>query len=97
MCIRDSINFTEFSFEDFKTQITQRSYFTSTLDWDINDSYITLSTCAYDISDARFVLVARRLREGETVESVSGKNVVNSNVRMPDRWYSNRGRDNPFI
>lgn len=93
----NEINFTESSFENFKTEITQRSYFHTSLDCDITDSYITLSTCAYDIKDARFVLVARKLREGETEDSVKGMNTANSNVRMPDLWYRNRGRDNPFI
>ena len=89
--------YNEDRFIEFQNQINQRSYFHTSLDWNSSDQYITLSTCAYDVKDARFVVVARRLREGETEDSVKGTYTANGNIRMPNDWYLDRRVDNPFI
>lgn len=59
---------------DFKTiedfdywykNVLYRSYYTSDIPADMNDEYITLSTCSNEFSESRFVVVARKLRPGE--------------------------------
>ncbi len=89
------IDFSQRDFATFQEQITQRSYFHASVDWDETDQYLTLSTCDYDIDDGRIVVVARALREGETADEVSYTD--NTNQRMPDVWYTSRNLDNPFI
>lgn len=89
------INFSQRDFATFQEQITQRSYFHASVDWDETDRYLTLSTCDYDINNGRIVVVARALREGETADGVSYTD--NTNQRMPDVWYTSRNMDNPFL
>ena len=54
-------------FNDFVAQIQARSKFTIPVDVEPDDALLTLSTC---IDDDRLVLVARRLRPGETKDAV---------------------------
>ena len=54
-------------FNDFVGQIRARSKFTIPVDVEPDDALLTLSTC---IDDDRLVLVARRLRPGETKDAV---------------------------
>ena len=89
------IDFSQRDFNTFKEQITQRSYFHPSVEWDETDHYLTLSTCDYDINNGRIVVVARALREGESAGSVTYTD--NTNQRMPDVWYTSRNMDNPFI
>ena len=89
------IDFSQRDFATFQEQITQRSYFHASVDWDETDRYLTLSTCDYDINNGRIVVVARALREGETADGVSYTD--NTNQRMPNVWYTSRNMDNPFL
>ena len=91
------IDFSQRDFDTFKEQITQRSYFHTSLEWDETDQYLTLSTCDYDINNGRIVVVARALREGETADAAAGTYTDNTNQRMPDVWYTSRNMDNPFL
>lgn len=79
----------EAAFNEFVTGVAQRSYFVSPADVQYGDKFITLSTCDYDFDEARFAIVARKLRPGETVDSfdIAGTQ-VNQNRQMPDRWYA---------
>ena len=49
------IDFSQRDFATFQEQITQRSYFHASVDWDETDRYLTLSTCDYDINNGRIV------------------------------------------
>lgn len=91
------IDFSQRDFATFQQQITQRSYFHTSLEWDETDKYLTLSTCDYDINNGRIVVVARALREGETADIAQGSYTDNTNQRMPDVWYTSRNLDNPFL
>ena len=54
-------------------EITSRSYFTTTVDVNLDDRLLTLQTCANDRYNRKICLVARKVRPGESVEvDVSG-------------------------
>ncbi len=68
-----------------------RSQIITTVDYRYGDRFITLSTCSNEFSNSRFVVVARKVRDGEDV----GVNVldakVNENAKEPD-WDKIYGR-----
>ncbi len=94
----DYINYVNFkdsgayTFENFKKEITTRSQFLTGIDFDENDKYLTLSTCAYEWDEARHVIIARRLRSGETTENIDTSNFsVNQNPKWPAIYYKFNG------
>ena len=67
-----------------------RSLVDTTVDIQPCDEVITLSTCCYDFTDARFVIVGRRVREGES-NAVDVENAaVNSDVIYPKEYYEKK-------
>lgn len=62
-----------------------RSDYLSDIECHYGDEFISLSTCAYDFDDSRYVVVARKVREGE---DISG---------YPDTYVKNKNRHRPSI
>lgn len=84
--------FTDDSFLEFTDQIRRRSLFDfGDVDIQKTDEIITLSTCSNKretkLTDARTVIVARRVREGEDPAVDTTKTVANTDVLMPKMWY----------
>lgn len=96
----------EFSEENtlgFASECARRSFFRTENAIDVlpTDKFLTLSTCSHtcDIDgevNARFVVVARLVREGESMDIDMDKVYVNENPRMPQLWYDLRGLENPY-
>ena len=62
-----------------------------------NDTLVTLSTCTYDMSEFRFVVVARKVRDGESSKvDVSGAK-ENPDTLYPDAWYRTFGGTKPDV
>ncbi len=89
------INFKDsgkYTFESFRDEILKRSQFITGIDFDENDKYLTLSTCAYEWDEARHVVIARRLRAGETTDSIDTTGFyVNDNPKWPAIYYKFNG------
>ena len=60
-------------FEWMLEEIEQRSLITTNVEVTAKDRLLTLSTCTYDFEDARFVVHARMLRDGEQIEVTAEK------------------------
>lgn len=79
----------EESFDAFIRNARTRSLFHIDDDVNYSDSLVVFSTCEYSFWGDRFVIVARKLREGESAESVSvEKYETNPVVLMPDSYYA---------
>lgn len=75
--------------ENFIDQVHTRSLISSNIEVTADDQLITLSTCGYDFSGQRIVLMARRLRDDETAETLKTTAYTkNPNPLMPEIWES---------
>ncbi len=88
---------TEDEVENFINQVKARSIIDTGVDVSVDDRFVTLSTCTYEFDNARFVVIARRVREGESnvVEVLSAKR--NAQPLYPDIWYELYGGDKPEL
>lgn len=88
-------NFTsKISFMDFMANVMDRSVFYTDVDVEYGDQILTLSTCYYPLGDSvdtRFVLVARKLREGESAEVDVSKAYTNPSPLYFDYYYNTQG------
>lgn len=73
----------EADFNNFISEVKRRSIFDTPIDIKYGDELLTLSTCTYEFKDARFVLVARRVRDGENSEVDVSQAVVNDDAYYP--------------
>ena len=74
---------TEEDYNYFMENIQLRNYYKSPVECQYGDQFLTLSTCAYTFSDSRFVVVARKVREGEDPSVYEGLYEKNSDKHMP--------------
>lgn len=70
-------------FEEYIQEVRDRSYIDTGVDVVYGDQLLTLSTCSYEFDDARTVLVARKVREGESSEVDVSLAAVNEDAKYP--------------
>ena len=60
------------------------------------DEILSLVTCCYDFENARLVVMARRVRDGEdpTVDTASARE--NKSARFPKKWYEVKKKEYPY-
>lgn len=87
--------------EDFLSwieQVKRRSLINTSVDIVAGDDILTLSTCTYELGtskDMRFVVMARKVRDGET-ETVNVSDAAqNANPLYPAAWYKRFGGKKP--
>lgn len=84
------------SFLNYVHKVKMRSLIDIPVDINEDDQLITLSTCSYEFTDFRTVLVARKVRinESEKVDTDNAKNA--DNPLMPECWYKRYGGTPPI-
>ncbi|MCC8023633.1 MAG: class B sortase [Clostridiales bacterium] len=80
----------------FLDELMSRFLYDTGVDVTMDDHLLTLSTCSDVFTDARFVIIARLVREGESESVDTSQAVANSNPRYPQAWYDRRSRTNPY-
>lgn len=84
-------------FSAYLNELSQRSLYDTGVDVLPTDKILTLSTCSHEFTDARFVVVARLVRDGESTEVDTSKAVVNSSPRYPQAYYNAKKiKNNPY-
>lgn len=95
------------NFEGFINEVNKRRLYAPDVDINDDDNMLVLSTCirSLDIyskgkrtykADARLVVLARKLRAGES-ESVNTEGVTaNPSPKYPQLWYDKNGTKNPY-
>ena len=82
--------------KEYIAELDQRKLYSTGVDIQPSDKLLTLSTCAYDFSSERLVVVGRLVRDGESAKVDTSKAVANNNPRYPDKYYQKKGIANPY-
>lgn len=80
-------------FDYWYKNILYRNYYITDIECTMDDEYITLSTCSTEIYDSRFVVIARKLHDGEDPSKYTY--ISNPNARKPAAFYEAYGMDIP--
>ena len=87
---------TQERYSAYLNELSQRSLYDTGVDVLPTDKILTLSTCSHEFTDARFVVVARLVRDGESTDVDTSRATVNSNPRYPQAYYTKKGKTNPY-
>lgn len=96
------------NFEGFINEVNKRRLYVTDVDINDDDKMLVLSTCVRNLdtyemgirtykADARLVIVARALRDGESETVNVDKTYYNNNVKYPQIYYDNKKIANPYI
>lgn len=87
----------EKDFMNYVYNVRVRSLINCPVDVNEGDELITLSTCSYEYTNFRTVVVARKTRIGEDAKVDVKKASVNSNAVWPEVYYDTRGGSRPKV
>lgn len=83
-------------FMSYVDEIQKRSIYNTDISILPDDKLLTLSTCSYEFSKARLVVVARLCRENEDLEVDTSNVSINTSPRYPQAWYDAKNMENPY-
>ncbi len=96
------------NFEGFIEEVNKRRLYTTDVDITDDDKMLVLSTCVRTLdlknkygkttyrANARLVVLARMVRDGESAEVNVDNAKVNENPKYPQLWYDKHGLKNPY-
>lgn len=87
----------EYEFNQWNNELLERSIIDTAVDTKYGDKFLTLITCSKDFGDARFVVVARKVRPNETTSVDTSQAVLNPEPRYPKAWYDKNNLEYPFL
>ena len=87
----------EAEFMNFVYNLRIRSLFNIPVVVNEDDQLLTLSTCSYEFNDWRTVVVARKVREGESEKVDTQLATINNNIVFPDVYYMRYGGTRPTV
>ncbi len=85
----------EAEFMNFVYNCRVRSLFNCPVMVNEDDQLLTMSTCSYEFSNFRTVIVARKVRDGETADVDTKIATLNSSPLFPEVYYRSRGGTRP--
>lgn len=94
------------NFDGFIQEVNKRRLYVTDVDINDDDKILILSTCVRSLdkyenlkkykADARLVVVARAVRDGESETVDVSKTYSNKNVKYPQIYYDNKNLENPY-
>lgn len=89
-------NCSDACFEEYIEEINKRKLYDTGVDILPTDKLLTLCTCTYEFDDARLLVIARMVREGESEEvDTNLARFKKDPVKYPESYYDNP-RQNPY-
>jgi len=85
------------SFKKFIAEVEARSIIKTDVDVKDGDDILTLSTCSYEFDNARTVVMARKVRDTESLYVNVKKAKVNKTPLYPQAYYDKFGGEKPDI
>ncbi len=83
-------------YEEYLKEIDKRKLYDTGVDILPTDKIITLCTCTYEYDDARLIVMAREVREGESAEvNTALASYKSTPIKYPDSYYENQN-SNPY-
>lgn len=78
----------DYNFDDWYTEITKRSWYSSNVECTADDKYITLSTCTNEASDLRLAVVAKKMTADDNLDKIieSYQQKDNKAIYFPKCW-----------
>ncbi len=89
-------NTTDESFLKYIEEVDKRKLYSTGVDINASDKILTLSTCCYDFTDARLVVVGRLMRSGESPAVDTSLASENPSPKFPQAFYNAKRIDNPY-
>ena len=87
----------EKDFMNYVYNVRIRSLINCPVDVNEDDELLTLSTCSYEFTNFRTVVVARRVRINESNKVHTSKASLNNNAVWPEVFYSSYGGTRPTV
>ena len=87
----------EKDFMDYVYNVRIRSLINCPVDVNEDDELITLSTCSYEFTNFRTIVVARKVRIGEEAKVDTDKASINDNAVWPEVYYNAYGGSRPKV
>lgn len=79
------VNFVDDAAEqEYLDEVAKRAFYTTGDYARADERLLTLCTCTYEMSDARLLIMARPLRDGETL--TADEVIINPDPLLPARW-----------
>lgn len=89
-------NCSDLCFEEYIQELDKRKLYDTGVDILPTDKLLTLCTCTYEFDDARLLVIARMVREGESSEvDTDLARFKTTPVKYPESYYDNP-RQNPY-
>lgn len=91
------------NFNGYISEVNKRTLYKTDVDINNNDKILTLSTCSREMdtnnyrADARIVIVARLVRDGESAEVDTSKAALNPNPKYPQKYCNILNIKNNYI
>ncbi len=83
-------------YEEYIAELEKRKLYETGVDLLPTDTIVTLCTCTYEYDDARLLVIARKLRDGESPEvDTSLARMKDTPVKYPDSYYADPSQ-NPY-
>lgn len=84
-------------FMNWIEQVRRRSIYNTDVDVIASDHILTMSTCTYEVKDKELlcVVIARKVRDGESIAVNTGDVTSNTKVIYPQAWYDHFGGVKP--
>ena len=74
----------DYNYDNFIANVMERTAINTGVDVQEGDKFLTLSTCSNEFEPSRFVVIGRRVRDGESPEVDTSKASINEDAKEPD-------------
>lgn len=89
----------DYKFDDWISEVRKRSWYSNDIECTADDKYISLSTCTNEISNLRWVIVAKKMTADDNLDLIidSYKDKANKDIYFPKCWRNVYGNNKKYF